>query len=149
MLDAQEERAARERATKEVTSAARQNDPFLIYGPGVSNYFNLQEKLLWIFFVLTILSCFQMGIFRSFDGLGNLGDYVTTTGKLSFGNMGFSGTSCVKMPIDWVADTSVTLSIGCEKTTQITEVVSSGMMLDYAWGGWADAVHDCYIDPKN
>ena len=63
--------------------------------------------------------------------------------------MGFSGTTCVKMPIDWINDKSVTLSIGCQKTTQITDVVSSGMMLDYAWGGWVDAVHDCYIDPKN
>ena len=97
-----------------------------------------------------MLACFQMGIYRSFDGLGNLDEYVTLTADVSFGNMGFSGPICSKMPVDWNNDDSVIMSFGCQQTTEITEVLSSGMMLDLGFpGGKQDAVHDCYIDPDN
>lgn len=46
--------------------------------------------LIVLFFFLTILAGFQMAIFHSFDGLGNLKEYVATTARFSIGNMGFS-----------------------------------------------------------
>ena len=128
----------------------QKNDPFLGYGIGVQNYFNLQEKLLWIFFFLTIGACFQMGIFNSFGGLDGLKEYVTTTADLSFGNIGFAGNYCAKMPIDWEHEANVKLQVKCQHTTTISGVLSSGMMLDRAFpGGAVDAVHDCYLDKND
>lgn len=71
-----------------------------------------------------------MGIYRSFDGLGNLQEYVTLTADYSFGNMGFSGSACGKMPIDWAHEDSVNLTLTCQQTTEISSILSSGMMLD-------------------
>jgi len=88
-------------------------DPFLQFGIGALNYFKLQEKLLMIFFVLSIGACIQMKIFSSFGGLEYLEDYVLPLTTISFGNMGFAGTSCAKMPIDWAHETSVTLHVHC------------------------------------
>ena len=91
-----------------------------------------------------------MGIYRSFDGLGNLDEYVTLTADYSFGNIGFSGTACGKMPIDWHHEDYVELSLVCQQTTQISSILSSGMMLDIAFpGGSSDAVHGCYVDTKD
>lgn len=91
-----------------------------------------------------------MMIFRSFGGLSHLENYVLPLTTVSFGNMGFAGTSCAKMPIDWAHETSVTLHIHCQETTTISGVLSSGIMLDEAFpGGNADAVHNCYINPEN
>ena len=88
-----------------------------------------------------------MGIFKSFGGLDSFGEFVTTTASLSFGNMGFSSTVCSKMPIDWEDLDSVTMRAKCQSTTVISEVLSSGLMLDKAFpGGNMDAVHDCYYD---
>ena len=128
-------------------SERRQNDPFLVYGAGIANYFRLQENLLWLFFFLTIGACLQMGIFRSFGGMDAYGEFVTTTAAHSFGNMGFSSTVCSKFPIDWRHDTSVTMTARCQGTTSISGVLASGMMLDDAFPyGKMDAVHDCYYD---
>lgn len=90
------------------------NDPFRIYGAGVTNYFTLLRNLILLFLVLSVLACFQMGIYRSFDGLGNLEEYVTLTADVSFGNMGFSGPICSKMPVDWDNDESVIMTFGCQ-----------------------------------
>ena len=93
-----------------------------------------------------------MYIYRSFDGLSTLGEYVTNTAQFSFGNMGFSSTSCAKMPIDWDHPDKqyVELSITCQETTHIKKVFSSGMGLDHAIpGGKFDAVHSCYIDDND
>ena len=125
----------------------RKNDPFLVYGAGVQNYFKLQENLLWLFFFLTICSCFQMMIYKSYGGMDSFGEFVTLTASVSFGNMGFSSTVCAKMPIDWQHDDSVTLHAQCQGSTTISDVLSSGMMLDTEFpGGNMDAVLDCYYD---
>ena len=55
--DAREATAQRAKANQATASSRRQNDPFLIYGAGVQNYFVLQERLLWLFFFLTIGAC--------------------------------------------------------------------------------------------
>ena len=91
-----------------------------------------------------------MGIFSSFGGMDTFGEFVTSTASYSFGNMGFSSTVCGKMPIDWEHGDSVNLRISCQKTTVISEILSSGMMLDKGFpGGTMDAVHDCYFDPTS
>ncbi len=99
---------------------------------------------------MSVLAVAQMYIYHSFDGLSTLGEYVAPTARYSFGNMGFSSNSCAKMPIDWDHSTNVTMHIGCQKTTTISKVISSGMGLDLSLpGGSFDAVHSCYLDPKD
>ena len=122
------------RALKHLVKEEDKN-PFRIYGTGITNYFTLLRNMILLFGALTILACFQMAIYRSFDGLGNLEEWVTLTADVSFGNMGFSAPVCSKMPVDWVHDKSVKMSIGCQRTTQITEILSSGMMLDLEFPG--------------
>lgn len=128
------------------------SDPVIIYGTGIKNYFRLQEALLVAFFIFSILACWQMSIFKKFDGLGNIKEYVSSTAENSIGNMGYSSTVCAKMPIDWQHDAvkGVNMAVHCQKSTSITKVLSSGIMLDKAFpGGTFDAVHSCYVDPDN
>ena len=125
-------------------------DPAIIYGPGIQNYFSMQWRMIVLFFFLSILACCQMFIYRSFNGLGYLTEFVTTTADISLGNMGFSASVCSKMPVDWEHRTSVTLTISCQQTTQISSVISSGMSLDHHFpDGLFDANHDCYVDKND
>lgn len=88
-----------------------------------------------------------MLIYKSYGGMDSFGEFVTLTASVSFGNMGFSSTVCAKMPIDWQHDESVTLHAQCQGSTTISDVLSSGMMLDTEFpGGNMDAVLDCYYD---
>ena len=91
------------RALKHLVKEEDKN-PFRIYGTGITNYFTLLRNMILLFGALTILACFQMAIYRSFDGLGNLEEWVTLTADVSFGNMGFSAPVCSKMPVDWMHD---------------------------------------------
>ena len=88
-----------------------------------------------------------MGIFRSFGGLDHLGEYVSLTAKYSLGNIGFSASICARMPLDYPDESSLEMIANCQGTTQITGILSSGMMLDKSFGGNYDAVRDCYVDP--
>ena len=91
-----------------------------------------------------------MGIYKSEGGMDSFGEFVTTTASTSFGNMGFSSAVCSKMPIDWQHEDFVYIHMQCQNTTVISEILSSGMMLDKEFpGGNMDAVHDCYIEPKD
>lgn len=117
------------------------------YGVGITGYFNLQANLLWIFFILSIGAMIQINRYSSFNGLDHLGVYVTSTASRSFGNIGFSGSMCARMPIDWDHEDSVTINIGCQGSTKISKMLSSGLVLDRAFpGGTLDASHDCYLD---
>ena len=107
----------KERISSSITQGSKRTDPFVTYGPGIYNYFKLMENLLCLFFVLSILAVAQMFIYRKFDGLGYLDEYVTFTADYSFGNMGFPTDVCSKMPLDWRNDDYVDLSIGCQQTT--------------------------------
>ena len=71
-----------------------------------------------------------MGIYSSFEGLSILGEYVTPTARNSFGNIGFSAPYCSKTPIDWDNSEDTSLSITCQKTTKITSILASGLMID-------------------
>ena len=128
----------------------RRPDPTIIYGPGIKNYFRLQELLLMGFFLYSLLAWGQIEIFKSFEGLSNFDYFVNGVSTGSLGNIGFSGSVCNKRPIDWLNRDSLTLRVKCEATTQISGLLSSGMMLDDGFpGGNDDAVHNCYIDPDN
>ena len=88
-----------------------------------------------------------MGIFKSFGGLDHLGEYVSLTAKYSLGNIGFSASICARMPLDYPDESSLEMIANCQETTQITGILSSGMMLDKSFGGNYDAVRDCYVNP--
>ena len=84
---------------------ALQKDPFLRYGIGIKNYFELQRKLIWIFLKLSVVAIIQMIIYRSFDGLGHLSSTSFYT-RFSFGMMGFAGNNCGKSIIYFDNDLS-------------------------------------------
>ena len=83
----------------------------------------------------------------SFGGLDYMGDRVSIFAKYSFGNMGFSGSICGMNVVFWDSPTS-NLDYQCQGTTQITSVISSGIMLDsdLPFGTDPDVLHRCYMD---
>lgn len=46
-------------------------NPFLRYGTGIQNYFNLQVLLIQLLFVICLLTVLQMSIYASMDGIGS------------------------------------------------------------------------------
>ena len=80
--------------------------------------------------VMSIGAIIQMRIYSSFQGLSILGEYVTPTAQNSFGNIGFSAPYCSKTPINWENSKDTELTIKCQKTTKITSVLASGLMID-------------------
>lgn len=85
----------------------------LEYGAGIKNYFRLLKKMLVLFGFLSVIAIAQMFIYKRFGGLNSLGEYVVPSAQYSFGNMGFSSTTCAKMPIDWMHEDTVTLRLAC------------------------------------
>ena len=58
----------------------------------------------------------------------NVPTYIST----SFGNMGFSKTVCAKDLLEFEDKLNlITLEFQCEKTTSITEVIDSGVLLSH------------------
>ena len=47
----------RQRIAKTISDGSDNPDPFVLYGPGVYNYFQLMQKLLYLFFFLSLMSC--------------------------------------------------------------------------------------------
>ena len=94
-------------------SVSKSTDPVLEYGAGIKNYFRLLKKLLYLFGLLSLISFAQMYIYKSYGGLNSLGEYVVPSAQYSFGNMGFSSSTCAKMPIDWMHEDTVTLRLAC------------------------------------
>ena len=73
---------------------------FLNYGTGIQNYFIVQERLIQLFCVLTLLAIPQMLIYRYFNGY----NYTTTEpiyASLSFGAMGYTSNNCGTNFINW------------------------------------------------
>ena len=143
---------------------AVKKDPFLKYGAGIKNYFELQWNLILLFAVLSVLAVAQMFIFKKFGGLNFLEkesegfDYenpdMSSYTKYSFGMMGFSKNICAKVPIQWSSSgnsdlfgftqENTSLLLQCEGTTYISGVYDSGIMLDKEFGGADDVYYDCY-----
>ena len=38
--------------------------PLMVFGPGVYQFFKIVEMLIWVFFVLSIIACFQIKIIK-------------------------------------------------------------------------------------
>jgi len=76
------------------------DSPFLLYGVGIQNYFVLQERLIKLFCLLTLVSIPQMLIYNYFDGYNYTREDSLFT-RLSFGDMGQSGNNCGMNFISW------------------------------------------------
>jgi hypothetical protein len=133
-----------EREGSMVYKNAVKKNPLLKYGVGIQNYINMQTSLLKIFAVISLLAITQMLIYKSVGGL----DYLTELSdysRYSFGNMGFSGNSCGKMPVLWHND-KTKLHFQCQGTTTIKKVLSSGMLQSELSGGTDNVANLCYMD---
>ena len=76
---------------------ALEQDPFLQYGVGVKNFFELHRKMLWMFAFLSLIALVQMVVYLSFGGLSYMkGEALHFFTKISFGNIGFASTICGK-----------------------------------------------------
>ena len=104
-----------------------ENDPYMRYGVGISNYFAMQSGLIKLFFFLSVLASIQMLIYASFNGLDYL-PKVNTLAHISFGNIGFSDNDCGKSLIMWDEFESTTLNFACQGSTQISGIASSGII---------------------
>lgn len=71
------------------------------YGVGVTNYFNLQKSLIRIFCWLSVLATIQIIIFANFKGLNYVGAELSGYVEISFGNIGFSKSTCGMTLINW------------------------------------------------
>ena len=98
--------------------------------------------MMWLFAFLSLIASIQMIIFFAYPGLDYLkGKALHTFARISFGNIGFAGTVCGKNIITW--DSSKTnLYFQCEGTTQITDVVSSGLITPQVIGSDSYSVVD-------
>jgi len=108
------------------------------YGEGILSYLKLQDKLMLAFVVLSAIALVNACIYKSFNGLSS---DVPTEVQYSFGNMGFPTSLCVKGPVS-INQESTPLMISCENTTQITGVLTSGL-LD---ASDSNVLSSCYID---
>ena len=111
-----------------------QNNPFLSYGIGIQNYFNLQGLLIRLLAICCMFTIPQMIIYASMDGTGTKykdASYINwLMQKISFGNMGYSKNICSSVYIDWSKegeDAGVTLNFNCQRTTKIMNVISTGV----------------------
>ena len=99
--------------------------PFLLYGVGIQNYFVLQERLIKLFCLLTVISIPQMLIYSYFNGYNyRLDDTLYT--RLSFGNMGQSSSNCGKNFINW-DESQTRLHFQCECSTRISSIIAIGV----------------------
>ena len=116
------------------------NDPCLSYGAGIVTYYRMQRKLIRLFCVLALLASVQMIIFWLFGGLDHMSNAdVGVYARTSFGNIGFSKVVCFKQTIDFSRGPWIDVNFQCEKTTSVTGVVSSGVMLSNSLPGGTDS----------
>ena len=78
---------------KEKKRKKKENMPFLSYGVGVQNYFEVQTRLIYLFLLLSLLAIPQMVIYGYFEGFNYTNEENVYT-ALSFGNMGYSSNNC-------------------------------------------------------
>lgn len=101
-------------------------DPFLQYGHSFGSFLKLNDRLVKVFGVLALFACLQMVVFRSFGGVVNFKGFAWTA-NWSFGSLGFAQNLCSKAMLDW-NESTITMNFKCEAHTQITEVLSSGIV---------------------
>ena len=81
---------------------AVKKDPFLKYGPGLQNYFVLQQVLMKVFVFLSLCAAVQMCLYRSLGGIDYLDEDVIPVSAYawySMGSMGFSKSICGRAPL--------------------------------------------------
>jgi len=123
--------AERDRKSDEGSSGAEIEDKaFQQYGTGILNFFKLIQHLTWLMFVLSGCAIVQMGLLKSFGGLEYLEDQKVSFSALhSLGNIGFATTVCSRSVMNW-SDNEISLNFQCQGTTQITQILSSGLLYD-------------------
>ena len=150
-IDEKMESIAQRRSSDKSSKKATSKDPVLKYGVGMKEYFFIQTSLIKSFLVLALLATIQMIIMGGFDGLDYLGESVSFAAKVSFGNMGFAQFLCSREIIDWNASNPMLrVDYECQGTTQISSVISSGLMLDskLPHGTDPDSLRTCYFDEQ-
>ena len=136
----------------QVSESELSNYPYLIYGHGLYSFLKLNNWLVRIFFLLSFLAVIQMLVFRSFGGVVDFKGYSIIT-NWSFGSFGYPKALCSKNLINWSdsSQDSIELNFKCQANTQITEVLSTGIVSysssdDYA--GLVDVFSSCYYSNK-
>lgn len=88
-----------------------------------------------------------MGLFWSVGGYGSISDEIPYFAVTSFGNMGFAKAQCSREYINYGHGEFVNLNFMCEKTTVISEVYSSGILLsEQVPNGSDNAIAICHSD---
>jgi len=77
-----------------------------------------------------------------------MSDTINSYTKTSFGNMGFTKATCGQSPIQYKptgdhVEATTSLVFRCERTTTISNVISSGLLLDKDYGGEDNVVRQC------
>ena len=71
----------------------------------------------------------QMALYATAGGLNFLGSEIPFSVSTSFGNMGFPKPVCGKDIFNWGGNQERQLMFECERHTQITKVLDSGVQL--------------------
>ena len=88
-----------------------------------------------------------MGLYWSVGGYGSISDETSYFAITSFGNMGFAKAQCSREYINYGHGEFVHLNFMCEKTTVISEVYSSGILLsEQVPNGSDNAIAACHTD---
>ena len=130
-------------------------NPFLVYGPGIHNFLKINNQLVCLFLLISIIAAVQMLVFRSFKGTDGLEGY-TMTSRWSFGNIGYPSNLCSKAPLMLTSasessDESTSMVFSCQGHTEITKVLSSGVVGysssdDYV--GLTEVFGTCFYDSE-
>jgi hypothetical protein len=108
--------------------------PFLLYGYGMVGYFSLQCMLMFMFFLMTVLSYPNITYFAKHSGISQPKGYA----KQSLGNLGGSNSVCLTAPLQLKS-----IAITCPTGTSIQSVTGVGVVQDH------DPRKDtCYINPN-
>ena len=106
----------------------------------------MQERLICLLFVLTLLTIPQILVYKYFDGY-NYTDTESSYASMSFGNMGYAGNSCGVNFIDWSVSEKIThVSLQCQGTARIRGILDAGIVDVNARGeeNSVDEFHRCF-----
>ena len=93
----------------------------------------------------------QVIIFRSFSGLEGY-EGISRMANYSFGSLGFPDNLCSKTYLNWDKSDGVSMVFTCQQHTQISKVLSSGIIsYDSAddYPGLVEVFAKCYYDPTH
>ena len=131
-----------------------QNRIFLRYGIGIVNYFILQERMIKLLVIMSIIAVPQMLVYRFFDGF-NYTESESLYARLSFGNMGYSSNYCGMNMINWygipttnILDLATPITLQCQGSTRIRRVIATGLV-DINQSGEANTLAEfnrCHYD---